>query len=114
MATRKRPSKFASPIDKRPELGPSERGACSEMSHEEIIWDHIHRNALAAQRRGRTKTGGKPRDRYDPSWGYLRRRDGTPEEGEEKAKAKKSEREQVSSYPQVQRDQNYKRPQKRK
>ena len=114
MATRKKPSKFASPIDKRPELGPSERGACSEMSHEEIIWDHIHRNALAAQRRGRTKTGGKPRDRYDPSWGYLRRRDGTPEEGEEKAKAKKSEREQVSSYPQVQRDQNYKRPQRRK
>ena len=113
MATRKRPSKFASPIDKRPELGPSERGACSEMSREEIIWEHIHENALAAQRRGHTKTGEKPRDRYDPHWAYLRRR-AMMEDGEEKAKAKKSEREQVSSYPQVQRDQNYKRPQRRK
>ena len=117
MATRRRPSKFDSTIDKRIELAPSERGNCSEMTHEEIVWEHIHRNALAAKKRGHTKKGKtiSPDKKYWMHEEYLKRRDGASDErrGEEEAKAKKSEREQVSGFPQVKRNKPYKRPKRK-
>ena len=105
MVTRRKVSRFASPIDRRPKLDESERGACSELPPSERAFLKIKENM---------RNQGKPVKDYR---GWLKRTRGDKEEqeetltpGEEEARRTRSQREKPSAYPQVKKNQRYEKP----
>lgn len=108
MAQRRKVSKFASPIDKRPTLNASERDACSELP----LWE---RAFLAIQEKMHKK--GKEMKPGSKAW--LKKKYGgrsEPEEAHlpEENKKNISKYKQVDPFPQVAQGQNYRDPRKRK